>query len=353
MTTINRKQLAAALKIVAPAVQRGGNAPALGGVRIVGDFDGRLTLTATNLDLTIEHRISTQENLDVDLLVPAPALTRMVSSMSGETVTLEPDDTSVEIRSGRTKATLGTLSVNEWPKLGAIDAEPHELTPEQVDMVRRVVHAASSNTGRPSLCGVHLDGTTARATDSFRLATVPLDLGDDWAPITIPTAALTAVLNHADDLAVQADSNAVRLTAGDTTWTTRLVDQHDGYPAFDRLIRDESKHTLVVNRTALIDAIGRVMTVESEASAVRLSIVDGELAVTSRGLDGDNVTDVVEIAADSGGPIPDFASNGHYLAQLLGAATGDSVEFEIEDSLKPAMVHDGEWTGLIMPVRVG
>lgn len=354
MTTIDRRALAAALKIVAPAVSRDHAHPALHGVRIVGGPGERLTLTATNLDLTISHNIYADgDQAGVDLLVPAGALTRMVSSMSGETVTLERTDAlSVGIRCGRTKANLSTIDPGGWPRFPALHAEAHELTPVQVELIRRVAHAASTDKGRPVLVGVHLDGDTARATDSFRLASVPLDLGDDWAPITIPSHALAAVLGHADDLTIQADANAARLTAGDTTWTTRLVDQEGGYPAFARLIRDESAHHLTVNREALVESVGRALTIDGDTSAVRLGIVDGDLVVTRRGL-GDSINDVLDITADSGGTIPDVAMDGRYLVDLLNAATGDEVTLEIEDELKPIVMHDGEWVGLIMPVRIG
>lgn len=357
-TTINRKQLAAALKIVAPAVSRDHAHPALHGVRIVGGPGERLTLTATNLDLTISHNIYTDgDQAGVDLLVPAGALTRMVSSMSGETVAIEPDDVSVEIRSGRTKASLATIDVAGWPQLPALDAEVHELTAEQVELVRRVTHAASVDKSKPVYNGVHFDGSTARATDSYRLATVPLDLGEDWAPISLPGPALATVLGVATEgIYLQATTNAARLTAGDTTWTTRLAELTGGYPSFDRLVRDKSEHSLCVNRDALIESLGRVLTISGEGSLVKLSVVDGELTLTcsseSNGK-GDTIDDALDIEAETGGAIPDLGLNGHFLVDLLKATTADEVVLEIEDAMRPVMVHDGEWTGLIMPVRIG
>src|SRR5690606_13737668 len=140
---------------------------------------GTGAVTCNNLDLAITTTVPILDR-DTDtgaVLLPAKVLTRIVGGMSGETVHLsDPDERGdVTVKCGRTKATLPTIPAGDWFAPGGIKGATFTLTAGDVDRIGRVLHAASVDESRPVLCGVHLVGNLAQATDSFRLAQVELD----------------------------------------------------------------------------------------------------------------------------------------------------------------------------------
>src|SRR5690606_2511250 len=147
-----------------------------------------------------------------------------VGSMSGETVHLsDPDERGdVTVKCGRTKATLPTIPTGDWFAPGDIkQGATFTLTAGDADRIRRVLHAASVDKTRAGLCGVHLTGNLAQATDSSRLAQVELDGTDQLPGVVVPTEALRAALGDAESqLVMVTDGRRAALSNGDTTWTT-------------------------------------------------------------------------------------------------------------------------------------
>lgn len=357
MTAVSRKALTAALKTVAPALPKATGLPALHGVHI---DTGTGAVTCNNLDLAITTTVPILDR-DTDtgaVLLPAKVLTRIVGSMSGETVHLsDPDERGdVTVKCGRTKATLPTIPTGDWFAPGDIRGATFTLTPVDVDRIRRVLHAASVDKTRPGLCGIHLTGNLAQATDSFRLAQVELD-ADGLPGVIVPTEALRAALGDAESqLVMVTDGRRAALSNGDTTWTTTLIDYPGGsYPAFDQVTREASDINVTVNVADLLDALHRLAALGpidiDPLSTPRLTSDGDTLTITRRMRDVGAITDQVDCASDK--LTDQVALNLAYLVDLLEQVDADDVTLGFVDPLKPVLVAEDRFVGLLMPVRVG
>lgn len=353
MTAVSRKALTAALKTTAPALPKATGLPALHGVHI---DTGTGAVTCNNLDLAITTTVPILDR-DTDpgaVLLPAKVLTRIVGSMSGETVHLsDPDERGdVTVKCGRTKATLPTIPTGDWFAPGDIKGATFTLTPGDVDRIRRVVHAASVDKARPGLCGIHLTGNLAQATDSFRLAQVELD-ADGLPGVIVPTEALRAALGDAESqLVMVTDGRRVALSNGDTTWTTTLHDCDGGYPSFDRLLRDSSDINITVDVDELLESLKRLGSLGGMdvPSAPRLTCDGNTLTITRRMRDVGAITDTIDCTGDQ---LTDpICLDGDKLTDLLEQVRGDEVTLGIVDPLKPVVVAEDRFVGLLMPVRV-
>lgn len=355
MTAVSRKALTAALKTTAPALPKATGSPALHGVHI---DTGTGAVTCNNLDLAITTTVPILDR-DTDtgaVLLPAKVLTRIVGSMSGETVHLsDPDERGdVTVKCGRTKATLPTIPTGDWFAPGDIKGATFTFTAGDADRIRRVLHAASIDKARPGLCGIHLTGNLAQATDSFRLAQVELD-ADGLPGVVVPTEALRAALGDAESqLVMVTDGRRAALSSGDTTWTTTLIDHPGGsYPAFDRLLRDSSDINITVDVDELLEALKRLGSLGGMdgPSAPRFTSDGDTLTITRRMQDVGAITDQVDCTGDKlADPI---CLDGDKLTDLLEQVRGDEVTLGIVDPLKPVLVAEDRFVGLLMPVRVG
>src|SRR5690606_23828528 len=87
-----------------------------------GDGEGRLTLSATDLDVAMRTERPCEVVEAGAATVPARALSDMVRVLPGPDVTLKRlSNHHVEVKSGRTKAKLMGLSADEYPSLPSYD----------------------------------------------------------------------------------------------------------------------------------------------------------------------------------------------------------------------------------------
>lgn len=337
---IERDALRAALADVRPAVASRGLA-ILAGVRI--DADDTIRLTATNLELTITAEVEGDSDPG-SLVVPHRLLSAFVDRAPAGTVTIELGE-QVTVTAGDSTGTFWPLPVVEWPRLPEVDGTPVVLSAEHVDLVRRTLHAASVDTKRPALTGVHLSGEHVITTDSYRMAVATIG-GADFPTATLPADAVRAALKGADGyVEATIGQHHAQLSHSGTTWTTVLLE--GDYPPVLRLLRDESPHTLTVDAARLGEALGRMGVLAGE-NTTRIR-PDGDKAIVSAKVhDIGEVTDVVPCSGDV-----DFevAFNPGFLADLLEAAQSDEVTIGLVDALKPVMVHTEALQLLLMPVK--
>lgn len=345
-TTFDRKALVAALATVTPAVSKLATNPVLAGVLIDVD-EGVARLTCTDLDRTITTRLDAAGPA-VRLCVGVRLLAKVVGSFKSDQVDLAVDGTDLVLTAGRARATLPTMSVQEWPRLQTVDGEVFTLTAADLDMVRRVVVAASDDETRPILTGVHFNGNTVEATTSYHLASATITA--DAPDFNVPAVTLRAVLDQVDgDVAVTHERGRVEFFDGVTSWACRLIE--DGYPNTGHLVPADRPVKVDVPIAEMLDLIAAANTVRADKGAVVLSLTDTSMTLRSRTPDVGEVIGELDVEHE-GDDLEVFGFNPHYMTSLLRAATGDTVRIEMVDRMRPAVFLDGDWMGLLMPVRV-
>ena len=358
---------------------------ALGGVRIES-VGNHLSVIGTDLDLTVHVATEAIGITDGVCVAPAKLLTDIVRSLEPGAVTVEAEGDKVEIGAARSRFSLRTFPVDDFPSLPD-PPPPATFLPAAglASALRQVVRAASNDAARPLLTGVLIapEGSGVRlvATDSYRLALRDIEGSDafaDTSQILVPARALaelqrlSALGSGAKETASTAGTEGgdgsgvaevptiglsigdhdVTFTAGEVKVSTRLLD--GSYPDYRQLIPTEYPNRLHVGKDSLLDALRRVrLLVRDNTTPVRLSMRQGGVDLTVVSQEVGDASETVD--ADFDGEELTIAFNPTYLIDGVEAVSGDEVLLETVDATKPATVRAAEQTDfryLLMPVRV-
>ena len=351
----------------------------LSGLRIESTGN-HLSVVGTDLDLTVHVSTEAIGINDGVCVAPAKLLADIVRSLEPGAVTIESEGEKIEIGAARSRFSLRTFPVADFPSLPD-PPEPATFLPATglASALRQVVRAASSDDARPLLTGVLIapEGTGVRlvATDSYRLALRDIEGSDAFvgtSQILVPARALAELqrlsglgsgskgadaAGDSDDetgttVGLSIGDHDVTFTAGDVKVSTRLLD--GTYPDYRQLIPASYPNRLHVGKDSLLDALRRVrLLVRDNTTPVRLSMRHGGVDLTVVSQEVGDASETVD--ADFEGEDLTIAFNPTYLIDGVEAVAGDEVLLETVDATKPATVRAAEETDfryLLMPVRV-
>jgi DNA polymerase-3 subunit beta len=348
--TIQRADLARTLAAVTKVVESRQVIPILGNVLLQAAND-RLTVIGTDLD--VEYSATSPCEGDILTTVDAKRLSDIARRLSGDTVSLALDGDSLVVKSGRSRFTLPTLPVEDFPRLdgGAFDAE---FKVDMAALVAPVRFAMSNEETRYYLKGVYLhpygDTLRAVATDGHRLAhnSIAFDIVKIVPSVIIPAKAIGLIPAGVVDVSLS--KNKIRLATADTIIVSKLI--YATYPDYLRVIPAGNDRALTVDKKDFEAATARVSTISSERGrAVKLSISSGAIVLSSSNPDAGSATDEVECEYD--GPDMEIGFNSAYLGDVLGSLTGETVTVKLSEAGSPGIfTGDGDVLALCMPMRV-
>ncbi|MFP5486959.1 MAG: DNA polymerase III subunit beta [Acidimicrobiia bacterium] len=343
------------------ATSRTGTLPVLSGVRLDVD-DETLTVTGTDLELTIRLSVPVHSDRAGSAVVPARLVGDIVKALPAGAVEISLADDEMSISAGRSQFSVRPLSLSDYPAQVETDAEPVTLQSAQVsDALRQVVRAASTDDARAVLTGVLIaaedDGVKMVATDSYRLAVRDLPQTSMLAAgqkVLVPGRALAElqrILSGDAELSVRLGAREAVFESGTTRLTTRLIEGE--YPNYRNLLPSSYPNVLTVGRDALLEALRRVKILAQDSTPVRLTLGGETLQLTAITQDVGNAHEEIDAAYD--GAEMTVAFNPDYLMAGIDAVEGDEVTLATMDPMKPAVLrgvgHD-DYLYLLMPVRV-
>jgi len=343
------------------ASNRSGTLPVLSGLRL-DVADSQLTVTGTDLELTIRLSVPVHADRDGSAVVPARLVADIVKALPPGAVDVTASDEEMSISAGRSQFSVRPLSLSDYPAQAETDAEPVKLSSQQVgEALRQVVRAASTDDARAVLTGVLIasddEGLKMVATDSYRLAVRDLPQSSMLAAgqkVLVPGRALAElqrVLSNDAELSVRLGQREAVFEVGGTRLTTRLIEGE--YPNYRNLLPSAYPNKLTVGREALLEALRRVKILAQDSTPVRLALGSDTLRLTAITQDVGNAHE--EIDAGYEGTEMTVAFNPDYLSAGVEAVEGDEVTLSTLDPMKPAVLrgvgHD-DYLYLLMPVRV-
>jgi len=374
--SVSQEKLAHGLNLVSRAVAARSTLPVLGNVLIAAD-DGRLRLSATNLELGITCWIPARIEQQGSTTVPARTFSDLVSTLPAEQVLLNLDTRTqtLNVRGGTSTNDIKCIDANEFPPLPTPDMEGAvELNVADFrEMIQQVAFAASADEARPVLMGVLLhvekEKLTLAAADGFRLSVRTAALSSPApAPISaiIPARSLTELARVAPDgeaslqMVVPKMRNQVVFHAKDVEVTSQLID--GTFPDYQQIIPRKHTTRTVVSTSSLLKACKQAEIFAREGSNVaRVNIKSAsgemqpsemEISATSEET-GKNET-VVEATVDGGGVL--IAFNVKFLREALEVIKTPNVAIEMTAANAPGVLRpigDEQFLHVIMPMHLG
>ncbi len=172
-----QENLAKGLSTVSRAVSPRSTLPVLGNVLLAVD-NGRLKLSATNLEIVITCWIGATVTEAGATTVPARTFSELINTFPQEPVEVSLTKTTetLHVTCGRTQANVKGISADEFPVIPDPDQENRiRMEPDVLKhVISQVAFAAATDDSRPSLTGVltTFEGNriAMAATDGFRLS---------------------------------------------------------------------------------------------------------------------------------------------------------------------------------------
>jgi DNA polymerase III subunit beta len=330
----------------------------------------RLTITATDLELSIRTSCEAKIKKDGAGTIPAKKLLELVRLLPEEEIRFKLlENHWVQLTCDRRNYKLVGMSKDNFP---ALPDFPHALVKIPAKLLAAVIakttFAISLEESRYTLNGALLvvkpGSLTMVATDGHRLAMVETDHKFEGLStetrVLVPKKAMNEVQRLAaesgDDALVefaQDESHLFFQFGGRLLTCRKLTGQFPNYEAV--LPRDVNK-TVTIERNELQDALRRVSQLADQRShAVKFVLAKEGLEISASSPEYGEAREAIE-KEYKGEPIS-IGFNAQYLLDFLAAAPDGPISFELKDEqsagqLRPLGDESSRYRYVVMPMRI-
>ena len=373
--SVLQENLAHGLNIVSRAVSPRSTLPVLANVLVATD-EGRLRLSATNLEMGITCWIGAKIEEEGSTTVPARTFTDLVSTLPSDRVnmTLNVRTQSLNVVCGSSNTDIKCIDSQEFPPIPVPDlGEGIQINVADLkEMIQQVVFAASSDEARPILTGVLVtvqgNQIGLEAADGFRLSVRKASLSDSASrPIkaVIPARALSELARIAGDgdqpltMVVPPGRGQVIFRMKDVELASQLIE--GTFPDLEQVIPRSYQTRTVLSTAQFLKACKQAEIFAREGSHIaRINITPGgELKPGSVEISGhseETGSNQTVVDASIEGPPVLIAFNVRFLREVLDVIKTPNVALETTTETSPGVIHPvGEDTFLhvIMPMHLG
>ena len=370
-----QENLAKGLSTVGRAVATRSTLPVLSNVLLATD-DGRLKLSATNLELGINCWVGAKVEQDGAITIPARLLMDFVNSLPPEKIDMELQTRTqtLNLRCGRFEANIKGIDAQEFPIVAAPDEDHALLVEPQVlrEMIAQATLAAASDESRPVLTGVLTEITatsvTMAAADGYRLSVRTTELPGAAGletKVIIPARALQELARVSGDeedpvrIMISPTRSQAFFRMGNIDLITQLVD--GTFPDYRQIIPRSRNTRTVLSRGDFAKAVRlAALFARDSNNVVRLRIEpSADLApgrVTISASSSELGSNTSELEATIEGSEIEIAFNAKYLVDVLDVIDSSEVALETSLATSPGVVRpvgDESFMHVIMPMHIG
>ncbi len=334
---------------------------------------GKLTISATDLEIGIEAVVPASIEEEGSITVPAKTFYDLLSSIDKGKVVLKTEGSNLLFEGNKIRTIFQTIKAEEFPKIyeekgDEIGVFTNEILGKEIP---GVVFSASQDSGRPALSGV-LFGKTKNmpagrqgkkggfymvATDGHRLSLKKSGgLDDEDEKFLIPSRALRelSLLKDGGNVSVRVSpkSNQVIFEQEDVIMVGRLIEAE--FPNYQKIIPQDYSTKIIVDKKDLQSAVKTCAVFAREtANIIKLSIQKNKIVVSASTPSVGETT--IEVDAVVEGEENEIAFNVRYVLEFLSNTDGEKIIFEMTGPLNSGVFKiEGEpnYLHIIMPIRV-
>ncbi len=373
--SVLQENLAHGLSVVSRAVSQRSTLPVLANVLVATD-EGRLRLSATNLELGITCWIGAKIEEEGSTTVPARTYTDLISTLPNDKVemALNVRTQALNVRCGSSNTDIKCIDAQEFPPMPVPDlSEGVQLNISDLkEMIQQVVFAASNDEARPVLTGVLLiaqgNQITMQAADGFRLSVRKAELSSPVArPIKaiIPARALGELARITSDgdqvvtMVLPPGRGQVIFHTKDVELVSQLIE--GVYPDLEQVIPHSLQTRTVLSTAAFLKACKQAEIFAREGSHIaRVSITPGgdmqPGSVEISGQSEETGFNQTVIDANVEGQTILIAFNVRFLREALDVIKTPNVVLETNIDTTPGVlrpVGEDNFLHVIMPMHLG
>jgi DNA polymerase-3 subunit beta len=374
--SVLQENLAHGLNIVSRAVSTRSTLPVLSNVLVATD-DGRLRLSATNLELGITCWIGAKIEEEGSTTVPARTFTELVGTLTDKQMdmSLNVRTQTLNVHCGASNTDLKCIDSQEFPPMPVPDLdEGIDINVSDLkEMIHQVAFAASVDEARPILTGVQVqvedNNLTLSAADGFRLSIRKAELSNPISkPITavIPARALAELArivgegDKALSMVLPPERGQVIFHMQDVELVSQLIE--GSFPDLQQLIPNNYNTRSVQSTSAFLKACKQAEIFAREGSHIaRINIMPGESDMEPGQVEisgqseetGFNQT-VVDATIEGNPQL--IAFNVRFLREVLDVIKTPNVALETTADTSPGVIRpvgEDNFIHVIMPMHLG
>jgi DNA polymerase III subunit beta len=330
----------------------------------------RLTITATDLELSIRTSCEAKIKKDGAGTIPAKKLLELVRLLPDEEIRFKLlENHWVQLTCDRRNYKLVGMSKDNFP---ALPDFPHALVKIPARLLAAVIakttFAISLEESRYTLNGALLvvkpGSLTMVATDGHRLAMVETDHKFEGLSTETRVLVPKKAMNEVQRLAAESGDDAVVEFAQDES---HLFFQFGGrlltcrkltgqFPNYEAVLPRDVNKTVTIERNELQDALRRVSQLADQRShAVKFVLAKEGLEISASSPEYGEAKEAIE-KEYKGEPIS-IGFNAQYLLDFLAAAPDGPISFELKDEqsagqLRPLGDESSRYRYVVMPMRI-
>ena len=365
---LSRGALLKPLTYVSSVVEKRQTLPILSNVLLQYDGSNRLSLTGTDLEVEVITHCDQVEGEAGEISINARKLfdiTRALPEGAEITITSEDNGKAI-IRSGRSRFTVQTLPVDDFPKIETEQWDQTWKLPATVfkQALTRTSFAMAQQDVRFYLNGLLLvsdsDKMTTVATDGHRLAKTEVQLTSRTTETEIqaivPRKAITElnrIMDDVDDeISVSFNPNHMRVELDTVVFTSKLIDGR--FPDYGKVIPKNQDKSILIDRNDLQSTLNRAAILTNEKfRGVRLIVSKEKMSVSANNPDQEEAFDEVKI--EYTGDDVEIGFNVGYMLEALNVINSEKVELLLSDPNSSGTLRapgDAETVYIVMPMRL-
>ncbi len=352
--SINQQDLQKSLSYCQGVIEKRSTLPILSNV-LLDVSNGKLTITATDLDIIFIHQISNIEILDEGQTTTSSSIMYDIvrKFSSGKKINFSnPSDNKLLLESEKSIFNLNCINASEFP-LTDENFNQNEFiikSKEFLKLLNKCKFSLSNDETRHYLSGIFFHQTqiddkiflTAAATDSHRMSISKIRLKNkiEFEPIILPKKTifqLCSILEDFDgDIKISNVKSKIKFEINDSILISKLIDGK--FPNYVQVIPKENQKKLEIDLKLFLSSVDRVASVSlDKKDGVKFSLSKDLLNLS---VNNTNSGDGKESLAVKFDHELDISFNSRYLIDVASQLDGEKIEIYLKDSGLPALIKD-------------
>ncbi len=358
--TIQKNPFSDALSLLASVVPERSSKQILQNLKLTGNADSTITLSATDLEIGITQTLEVTDLKDpISVLLPASRLNALVKASFTEEFHIDIQDNRMEVKTKQGHFTLmgqdstDYVTIPEFNPAGAVFMHGDDFA----DAVQKTVFATAKGDTRYALSGVYLNVSEQIAdfvaSDTHRLSLSKKKIRNP-DQVAFDGILLGKGMNILARLAAGMEVVEIALTQNELLARTHnaslFIRRIDGmFPRYQDVIPPKRDSRFTVNKEELQRGLQQIgLTSPEESKSVLFRITAGNLCLSSQ---SDSGAGDLNIDAETTGEKVEIKFNYLFLLDAVKNIPEATVTVQFKDDDNPVRIDSGDFLYVLMPMN--
>ncbi|MDX1445206.1 DNA polymerase-3 subunit beta [Lishizhenia tianjinensis] len=332
--------------------------------------DGTLTISASDLETTMQTAMNIEANEDGKICIPAKILLDVLKNLPEQPLTFTVDNNTfaIEITYNNGKSKMVGYNGDDFPKSPSLEnGDSITLSGEIIsEAINKTLFATGNDDLRPVMSGVFVQFAGSDiifvATDAHKLVRYKRSDAESTGSSSFilpkkPLNLLKSNLKGEEQVRIMYNESNAIFEFNDTVLTCRLIDGK--YPNYEAVIPKENPNVLSVDRMDLLSSIKRVSIFANKTThQVRLKMAGADLQISAEDLDFSNEANE-RLTCNYNGDDMEIGFNSRFLMEMLNNISSKEVKIEMSEPNRAGILLPAENENeaedilmLVMPVML-